>query len=72
MQICALGLEVQTIVRARAPADTDSQVAQAIAGGRSIAGAFIRLGCEARVELAWRCGKIGEAMLDAIDRNFRS
>jgi len=70
MQIRALGLEAQTIVRATAPADTDSQVVKAILEGRSIAGAFIRLRCEARVEFAWRCGKIGEAMLDAMDLYF--
>ena len=43
---------------------------QAILEGRSTAGAFIRLGREARVEFAWRCAKTGEAMLDAIDRFF--
>jgi hypothetical protein len=52
------------------PADTDSQVAQAIIEGRSIAGAFMRLGREARVEFAWRCAKTGEAMRVAIDRYF--
>ena len=65
-----LGLAAQTISPAAAPADTDSQVLQAILEGRSIAGAFIRLGREARVEFAWRCAKTGEAMLDAMDRYF--
>jgi len=60
----------QTIVPALAPADADSQVQQAILDGRGIAGAFIRLRREARVELGWRCAKIGEAMLDAMDRYF--
>jgi hypothetical protein len=45
-------------------------VQQAILDGRGIAGAFIRLRREARVELGWRCAKIGEAMLDAMDRYF--
>jgi hypothetical protein len=60
----------QTIVPALAPADVDSQVQQAILDGRGIAGCFIRLGREARVEFAWRCTKTGEAVLDAIDRYF--
>ena len=60
----------QTIVPAPAPAEVDSQVQQAILDGRGIAGAFIRLRRDARVELAWRCGKVGDAMLDAMDRYF--
>jgi hypothetical protein len=65
-----LGLAAQTIVPALAPANVDSQVQQAILDGRGVAGCFIRLGREARVEFAWRCAKTGEAMLDAMDRYF--
>ena len=65
-----LGLAALTVSPAAAPADVDSQVVQAIAEGRSIGGAFVCLGREARVEFAWRCTKIGEVMLDAIDRYF--
>jgi hypothetical protein len=63
-----LALAAQTISPAAAPASTDSQVLQAILEARSIAGAFVCLSREARVEFAWRCGKVGEAMLDAMDR----
>ena len=69
-QIGALGISDRMLTSAIAPASTDSQVAQAIAEGRSTAGAFIRLSREARVEFAWRCSKVGEAMLDAMDRYF--
>jgi hypothetical protein len=65
-----LGLAAQTISPVRAPAEADRQVAQAILEARSVAGAFIRLGSEARIEFAWRCAKVGEAMLDAMDRYF--
>ena len=60
----------RTIVPSLAPADGDTQVARALLDGRSTAGAFIRLSREARVEFAWRCGKVGEAMLEAMDRYF--
>jgi hypothetical protein len=65
-----LGLAAQTISPAAPPASTDSQVLQAILEARSVAGAFVCLGREARVEFAWRCSKTGEAMLDAMDRYF--
>jgi hypothetical protein len=65
-----LGLASLTIAPALAPADVDSRVAQAIAEARSVGGAFICLGREARVEFAWRLTKTGEAMLDAMDRYF--
>jgi hypothetical protein len=65
-----LGLAEQSISPASPPASTDSQVLQAILEARSVAGAFVVLGREARVEFAWRCTKIGEVMLDAIDRYF--
>ena len=65
-----LGLAAQTILPAAPPASTDSQVLQALVEGRSIGGAFIVLGRESRVEFAWRCTKIGEAILDAMDRYF--
>jgi hypothetical protein len=65
-----LGLAAQAITPARAPADAERQVAQAILDGRSVAGAFNRLSREARVEYAWSCGKIGEAMFDAMNRCF--
>ena len=69
LESAGLPQPAQTIPRL-APADADSQVARAILEARSVAGAFVRLGREARVELAWRCGKTGEAMLDAMDRYF--
>jgi hypothetical protein len=69
-QLRALGLEAQRTGPARAPAKTDTQVEQAIGDALSIAGAFICLGREAHVDLAWRCSKIGEAMLNALDRYF--
>jgi len=65
-----LGLAAQTITPVLAPAAADEQVAQAILEARSVAGSFIRLSREARVEFAWRCGKVGEAMLDAMDDYF--
>jgi hypothetical protein len=65
-----LGLAAQTIPPAGAPASTDSKVLQALVEARSIGGAFIVLGREARVEFAWRCTKTGEAILDAMDRFF--
>jgi hypothetical protein len=69
LESAGLPQPAQTIPRLT-PADADSQVARAILEARSVAGAFVRLGREARVELAWRCGKTGEAMLDAMDRYF--
>lgn len=57
-----LGLAAQTISTAAPPASTDSRVPQALVEGRSIGGAFIMLGREARVEFAWRCTKTGEAL----------
>ena len=69
--LALVGIELPpTTIPALRPADTDSQVAQAILDGRGFAGAFVRLGREARIEFAWRCGKVGEAMLDAMDRYF--
>jgi len=51
-------------------AGTDDQVAGAILEARTIAGAFIRLGREARPAFAWRCEKVGVALRDALDRQF--
>ena len=61
----------QTIFRGARRRSTDSQVLQAIARGALASPAPSSvLGREARVEFAWRCAKIGEAMLDAMDRYF--
>jgi hypothetical protein len=70
LQLEPLGISAGVPIPAPAPADVDLQVAQAILDARGVAGAFVRLGREARVELGWRCGKVGEAMLDAMDRYF--
>jgi hypothetical protein len=54
-----------------APAPPDDQVARAIFEARGIAAAFIRLGREARPQLAWRCAQTGEAITQALHRYFR-
>ena len=51
-------------------AGTDEQVVQAILEARSVTGALLRLGTEARPQLAWRCAKAGAALREALDRYF--
>ncbi|MGO8683318.1 MAG: hypothetical protein ACLQUT_01855 [Thermoleophilia bacterium] len=48
----------------------DEQVVVAILEARSIAGAFHRLGSQARPALAGRCAMVAKAMLDALDKWF--
>jgi hypothetical protein len=50
--------------------DTDTQVAQCIIEASAVAGAFMRLGREARPAFAWRCEKAGLAITAAIRENF--
>jgi hypothetical protein len=51
-------------------ADPDQQVAVAILEARNLSGAFIRLGREARPQLAWRCEGAGVAITEALHRYF--
>ena len=51
-------------------AHPDDQVARAIFEARGIGSAFLRLGREARPQLAWRCEKIGEAITEALHAYF--
>lgn len=48
----------------------DEQIARAILEARTIGFAFTRLGTKARPELAWRCTKVGEAIIDALGESF--
>lgn len=50
----------------------DELVARAIAEGRTLGAAFIRLGREARAPLAWRCEEVGIAILSTIDEHFEA
>jgi hypothetical protein len=52
-------------------AHPDDQVAVAIVQARNIAGAFLRLGREARPQLAWRCEGVGNALAEALHCYFR-
>lgn len=51
-------------------ADPDQQVAVAILEARNLSGAFLRLGREARPQLAWRCEGVGAALAEALHRYF--
>lgn len=51
-------------------ARADDQVARSILEARAVGFAFARLGVEARPELAWRCAKLGTAILAALDSAF--
>ena len=53
-----------------AAAHPDDQVAVAVLEGRGVAGAFLRLGREARPQLAWRCEGVGAAISEALRRFF--
>lgn len=48
----------------------DEQVERAILEARTIGFAFMRLGTQARPELAWRCTKMGEALLASLKDTF--
>jgi endogenous inhibitor of DNA gyrase (YacG/DUF329 family) len=54
-----------------APAHPDEQVAVAIFEARGIGAAFLRLGREARPQLAWRCEKVGKAITAALHTYFK-
>jgi len=51
-------------------AHPDQQVAVAVLEARNLAGAFLRLGREARPQLAWRCEETGAAIAEALHRYF--
>jgi endogenous inhibitor of DNA gyrase (YacG/DUF329 family) len=53
-----------------APAHPDDQLARAIFEARGIGAAFLRLGREARSQLAWRCERVGEAITEALHAYF--
>lgn len=44
----------------------DEQVARSVLEARAVGFAFTRLGVQARPELAWRCEKLGTAILSAL------
>lgn len=46
------------------------QVQRAILEARAVGFAFQRLGLEARPELAWRCQKVGDAIVGALAEWF--
>lgn len=49
---------------------TDLQVQQAVVETRTLAFTLLRLGIEARPELAWRCTRMGEAIQQALEDHF--
>ncbi len=49
---------------------TDEQVARALLEARGVAGTFLRLGRDARPQLAWRSERLGTAIVAAIDDYF--
>lgn len=49
---------------------SDEQVARAILEARAVGFALLRLGTEARPELAWRCTKLGEQIVAAVTDIF--
>ena len=51
-------------------APADDQIANALIEIRAAAFALLRLGPIARPELGWRCTKLGEAILAALERSF--
>lgn len=56
--------------RAPSTPTTDEQVARALLEARGLAGAFLRLGHEARPAFAWRCELIGLGLHELIDKHF--
>ena len=61
-------MPAEPIVMPSRPAD--EQVHRAIVEARAIGFAFLRLGGQARPELAWRCTKAGDAIVAAIAEHF--
>lgn len=53
-----------------APTPTDDQVARAVLETRAVGFALLRLGSQARPELAWRCTKLGEQIVAALNDTF--
>ena len=48
----------------------DDQVARSLLEARAVGFALQRLGAQARPELAWRCTKLGNAIVSALAENF--
>lgn len=48
----------------------DGQIARALLEARLVGFAFQRLGTQARPDLAWRCTRLGDAIIDALGDNF--
>jgi hypothetical protein len=48
----------------------DAQVERALLEARAVGFALMRLGSQARPELAWRCTKLGEAIIAALGSTF--
>lgn len=53
-----------------AGANTDDQVARSVLEARSVGFALQRLGTMARPDLAWRCSKLGKAIVSAVADSF--
>lgn len=51
-------------------AHPDDQVAVAILEARALAGSLLRLGRDARPQLAWRCEGLGSSITQALRRYF--
>lgn len=52
-------------------AHPDDQVAVALLEARNLVGAFLRLGREARPQLAWRCEALGVTLSRALNAYFK-
>jgi hypothetical protein len=50
--------------------DTDDQAVRALLEIRTLAGACLRLGIEARPQLAWRFGRLGTGIAALVDDLF--
>lgn len=48
----------------------EDQVHRAVIEARALGFAFSRLGRQARPELAWRCARLGELLIQGIEDNF--
>lgn len=49
---------------------SDEQVQRAILEARAVGFAFLRLGTVARPELAWRCARVGQSIVDVVGDTF--
>ena len=52
------------------PPDTDEQAVRTLLEMRVLAGVCLRLGIEARPQLAWRFGRLGDGVVTLIDELF--